>query len=74
MKYNNSTRLIPSAEELELRARKKHIAEIFNSDNYIEQMQELNRELNRTRTNLKIVNYKDIKKFLDNEEKDDGKK
>ena len=63
---NSSIRLIPSADELELKARKRHIAEIVNSDNYIEQMQELNEELNSTRTNKNIINYRDIKKFFEN--------
>ena len=70
---NTSIRLIPSAEELELRARKKRITEIVNSDNYIEQMQELNNELNATRTNKKVINYRDIKKSFDTKEGRDGK-
>lgn len=70
---NSSIRLIPSADELELRARKKRIAEIVNSDNYIEQMQEINDELNATRTNKKVINYRDIKKIFDSMEGKDGK-
>lgn len=62
MKNNSSIRLIPSAEEWELKQRKRRIAEILNSDNYIEQMKELNDELNRTRTNTKVINYKTLKK------------
>ena len=68
-----SIRLIPSADELELIERKKHITEIVNSDNYIEQMQEINEELNKTRTNTKIINYRDIKKDLDSRRGKDGK-
>ena len=70
---NSSIRLIPSADELELMARKKRIAEIVNSDNYIEQMQEINDELNATRTNKKVINYRDIKKIFDSMEGKDGK-
>ena len=70
---NSSTRLIPSADELELRARKRRITEIVNSDNYIEQMQEINNELNATRTNKKVINYRDIKKIFDSREGEDGK-
>lgn len=62
MKNNSSIRLIPSAEEWELKQRKRRITEILNSDNYIEQMKELNDELNRTRTNTKVINYKTLKK------------
>lgn len=62
MKNNSSIRLIPSAEEWELKQRKRRIAGILNSDNYIEQMKELNDELNRTRTNTKVINYKTLKK------------
>lgn len=70
---NSSIRLIPSAEELELAARKRRIAEIVNSDNYIEQMQEINNELNTTRTNKNVINYNDIKKIFDTKEGNDDK-
>ena len=52
-RYNNIIRT---------KQRKRRIAEILNSDNYIEQMKELNDELNRTRTNTKVINYKTLKK------------
>ena len=70
---NSSTRLIPRADELELRARKRRITEIVNSDKYIEQMQEINNELNATRTNKKVINYRDIKKIFDSREGEDVK-
>ena len=69
----SSKRLIPSAEIMELKARKQRITEIVNSDNYIEQMQELNEELNITRTNPKVISYRDIKKIFDSKEGTDGK-
>ncbi len=60
-------------EELELQVRKKHIADILNSDNYLEQMQKLNAQLNKKRTNKKVVNYSEMKKVFISEEGEDGK-
>ena len=61
-------------EELEFQARKKRITEIANSDNYLEEMKKINAELNRKRTNKKVVNYSDLKKIFAGEEGEDGKR
>ena len=75
MEENNSRSILEQMEkeELELQARKKHIAEILNSDNYIEEMQKLNSQLNKTRKNKKVVNYNDLKKVFDSEGGENGK-
>ena len=75
MEENNNQSILEEMEkeELELQARKKHIADIFNSDNYIEEMQKLNVQLNKTRKNKKVVNYNELKKFTDSEGEQNGK-
>ena len=57
--------------EISLQEKQKHIAKILNNDNYIEEMQNINNQINKSRTNKKVVDYKSLYKIIVGEESDD---
>ena len=74
MDSNNQT----AVEEMKtmkknLQERQKCISQILDSDNYLEQMQQLNAKVNKSRTNKKVIDYKGLQKIMSSEEAtDDG--